>query len=86
MGVSTWTGLIDKGFYRFIRHPQLALQLMRRFVFVLGFPSLWNAFTGVFFIFAVVAIIKLEEKYLQKFYAYRLYSKNVKYRLLPAIW
>jgi protein-S-isoprenylcysteine O-methyltransferase Ste14 len=86
MGVSTWTGLVATGPYRVIRHPQLALQLLRRFVFVLGYPCPWNFFSGCFFVAAVVTVILIEERYLSGFVEYNRYALSVPWRLLPRIW
>lgn len=87
MGVSTYTGrVINAGPYQLIRHPQLVLQLLRRFVFVLANLCLWNLFSGCFFLLAVVTVILVEERYLSRFVEYKRYAHSVPYRLLPRIW
>jgi protein-S-isoprenylcysteine O-methyltransferase Ste14 len=86
MGVSTWSGLVDSGPYKIIRHPQLALQLLRRFVFIVGFPSLFNFYTGFVMLISVFIIVAVEEKYCMRFTDYKRYYKRVPFKLIPGVW
>lgn len=85
-GSSTWVGLRDTGPYRVIRHPLLLITVLLRAVFLLGYPTLGNFAVCGAFALAMVAVVYLEESFLQREPAYADYMSRVRWRMVPGVW
>jgi len=79
--------VVNKGPYRFLRHPGYAGALLTYLVAPVLFDSLWTYLPAVFL--AVVLFIRtsLEDRILrEELPGYREYAQKTRYRLLPGIW
>lgn len=79
--------VVDKGPYKYIRHPGYAALVIGNFCIAIGFNSLWALIPSG--LTAIVLIIRtyLEDITLQKeLPRYTDYAARVKYRLFPGIW
>lgn len=79
-------GIVNTGPYRYFRHPIYFGYLIGHIGFLLGSFSYWNLFIlTVTYIFQCFRIIE-EEKVLCRDEEYRVYTKEVRYRLFPFIF
>ncbi len=76
-------GLVDRGPYRFMRHPMYASEIFSTVMIVAADLSIWNmAVTGLL-IATIVMRIRWEEAIIS---GYPDYSYKVKTRLFPGVW
>jgi protein-S-isoprenylcysteine O-methyltransferase Ste14 len=79
--------VVEKGPYRFIRHPMYLGTVLYGFSFPLFLESLLALIPGVIVIVLFVIRTSLEDKYLHENLAgYREYAQRVRARLIPGIW
>lgn len=79
-------GVVDRGAYRFIRHPIYASYMVGHIGFILSFFSFWNLAILFFaYIFQFIRI-KEEETILNEDENYLNYSKRVRWRILPLVF
>ena len=79
--------VIDKGPYRWVRHPGYAGALMTYPVIPLLLDSWWAFIPEILAITIIFIRTKLEDQALQvKLEGYKAYAQRVKYRLIPGVW
>jgi protein-S-isoprenylcysteine O-methyltransferase Ste14 len=78
-------GLVLTGPYRLIRHPMYSGELLSLVGVIVCNPSTRNSAVLAIFLITLVWRIYWEEKILLET-GYKIYAKNVKWRLLPGIW
>lgn len=77
---------VDRGMYSVIRHPSyLATTIIHTGLIMIG-CNVFSVIALIFWYAAVINRTKIEDKYLQSFYDYKLYSGRVKWRLCPYVW
>jgi len=79
-------GVQRDGPYRAVRHPIYFGYLLTQAGFLANSYSGWNLLVYTACWLAMILRIRAEEAVLAEDEAYREYRKNVRYRLLPAIW
>jgi len=82
----TFVSLAARGPYALVRHPMSLGDFLISFAVFVQNPSLWNICAIVLVWFSKVAIISMEEMYLQRFSAYRSYSEKVSCKMFPPFW
>jgi len=83
----SYRGIVNRGPFAFVRHPQYASKIMW-FLLEL-FPFFGNPYYVLFFfLVALIYIYRVmtEEKFLARFDDYRAYRKKVKWRMIPGVW
>jgi len=85
LGGSTWIDLCDEWPYSAIRHPQIALCILSRWVFVWGCWTPWNVTSSIIFTLALLWSIALEESFLMRREEYRAYCRRVRFRFVPGL-
>ena len=77
-------GVVDKGLYRFCRHPAYSAKMMIWFVQALFFGAYY---LSLFLAFCIVYTLRAytEERHLAMGRDYRDYMQRVKYRFIPGI-
>ena len=79
--------VVEKGPYRFIRHPMYLGTVLYGVSFPLFLESLWALVPGMIVIVLFIIRTELEDRYLRdNLPGYREYSQRVKARLIPGIW
>lgn len=81
-----YSGVRDRGPYRWVRHPMAASGLVMAALFALEFPSWWNLAALVLIAAVDCWCCLAEEKFLAGQAEYRAYSERVRWRLLPGVW
>jgi protein-S-isoprenylcysteine O-methyltransferase Ste14 len=79
-------GVKTGGPYRILRHPIYAGYTLTHVGFLIGFPSLQNAFLYAVVFAIEVARLLREEALLKRDPAYTAYAARVRYRLLPGVF
>lgn len=79
-------GVQSRGPYSLIRHPIYAGYTITHIGFILTNPALWNVMIYVSALMLQMLRIIIEERFLMTDPDYQLYSKAVRYRLLPGIF
>ena len=78
-------GVKIAGPYRFVRHPMYAGYMLTQCGYLLANPTAWNVGVYAFaWAFAYVRIVA-EEKLLIQDSAYRQFTKEVRYRVIPGV-
>lgn len=85
-GPSTWLALVERGPYRWVRHPQMLLGILSRVVIWVGHPNAVNAVALGAATVCGVLVIVWEESFLATEPAYVAYSRRVPWRLVPGVW
>lgn len=77
-------GLVDKGLYKYCRHPAYSAKMMIWLIQALFFGAYYSSF---FIALCVVYILRAytEERHLVKGQEYKKYIERVKYRFIPGI-
>lgn len=84
VGASNFVQHVQTGVYAYCRHPLLALGVLQRVVFFIGFPCMWNAVVVVWSMVLAVVVSRIEEGYLLGVTAsYRCYMNAVPSRFIP---
>jgi protein-S-isoprenylcysteine O-methyltransferase Ste14 len=76
-------GLVTGGFYRLVRHPLYASELLFNVGFIIANPSWRNAAIMLLMLISQVVRIRHEEAILSN---YDTYAHQVRWRLLPGLW
>ena len=76
-------GIVDRGPYRFVRHPMYLGEMLSMFGLCLAAKSAWNWMAFFLFVLLQVLRISAEEDVLSQYDRYR---KAVRWRILPGIW
>lgn len=86
--IETWSKheIVDRGFYKYIRHPAYLGNIIQ----IIGFPLILNAYYSLILssivIICLLRRIELEEDFLEdNLKGYSQYQKET-YRLIPFIW
>lgn len=79
-------GVRTSGAYRLVRHPAYASYFVVQIGYLLENLSVWNVAIFSVVVVAQLARIHQEEAVLLRDTTYRLYSRQVRYRLLPGIY
>ena len=79
-------GLATSGIYRVVRHPLYASYVAAELGYLIQSPGLWNA--GVLAIAWTCQGFRLlgEERLLSRDPAYRSYSEQTRWRIIPGVW
>ena len=79
-------GVVDRGAYRFVRHPIYASYIIGHIGFILGAFNFWNL--GILFLAYIFQFIRIreEESVLRKDASYLAYESRVKWRILPFVF
>ena len=79
--------VVEKGPYRFIRHPMYLGSVLYGISFPLFLESLWALIPGCIVIMLFIIRTELEDRFLQEnLPGYREYAQRVRARLIPGIW
>ena len=79
--------LIDKGPYRWVRHPGYASALMTYFATPILLGCLWGFLPVALLIIILIIRTRLEDNFLQESLpGYEEFTRIVRYRLLPGVW
>lgn len=79
--------VVEKGPYRFIRHPMYLGTVLYGISFPLFLESLWALIPGVIVILLFIIRTELEDRFLKKnLHGYQEYAQRVRFRLIPGIW
>lgn len=79
--------VVDKGFYKFVRHPMYTITLLLFLSISLILGSLISFLIFLIYPIIIIKRINNEEKVLEKnLNGYREYQQKVKYKLIPYIW
>ena len=76
----------SNGFYKLIRHPSYLGEFIMILACLISSESIYSLFVFLLFIPSIIYRIKEEEKVLLIDTSYILYTKNVKWRLIPFVW
>ena len=76
-------GLVDRGPYRWMRHPMYASEIFSTLMIVFADLSVWNMFVTFVLIGTIVLRIRWEEAIIS---GYSGYSDRVPSRLFPGVW
>ncbi|MBI1793393.1 MAG: hypothetical protein HYR70_04290 [Chloroflexi bacterium] len=76
-------GLVQRGPYRFLRHPMYAGELLSLLGVLVSKPLLWNWIVLAAFAASVYIRIVAEEALLEGYYRY---TRSVKWKLIPLVW
>ena len=76
-------GLVERGPYRFIRHPMYAGELLAVLGVCISNPVLWNWSVMAVFACSLYMRIADEEALIEGYYKY---SRRVAWRLFPYVW
>ena len=79
-------GLVTSGVYRFLRHPLYVSYVIAELGYLVQSPRLWNLAVLAVVWTCQVARIVSEEKLLGTDAAYRAYSLQTRWRLIPGVW
>jgi protein-S-isoprenylcysteine O-methyltransferase Ste14 len=79
-------GLVTSGVYRFLRHPLYVSYVVAELGYLVQSPRLWNVAVLAVVWTCQVARIVSEEKLLGTDAAYRAYSLQTRWRLVPGVW
>lgn len=79
-------GLVTSGAYRLVRHPLYASYVVAGVGYLVQSPRLWNVAVLVVVWACQVARIVSEEKLLGTDAAYRKYTLETRWRLIPRVW
>jgi protein-S-isoprenylcysteine O-methyltransferase Ste14 len=74
------------GPYAIVRHPMTAIELAMVGAVIGGNGCNWNMAVMVATVFAKVASVAYEERFLMMFHSYRQYAKKVKARIVPGVF
>lgn len=74
------------GFYRFVRHPMYATDILLRLGYLLGHPTPLAAAVVVFSVLAYYWRARFEEEFLSRDEVYREYMKRVRARFIPFLF
>jgi protein-S-isoprenylcysteine O-methyltransferase Ste14 len=79
--------VVEKGPYRYVRHPFYLGTVFYGISFPLFLESLWALIPGFIIIILFIIRTELEDRFLQEnLPGYREYSERVRARLIPRIW
>jgi protein-S-isoprenylcysteine O-methyltransferase Ste14 len=79
--------VVEKGPYRFIRHPMYLGTVLYGFSFPLFLESLWALVPGLIVIVLFLFRTALEDRYLhENLPGYKEYAQRVRARLIPGVW
>ena len=84
--VAAQRGIKTGGMYRVVRHPVYASYLISSSAYLLTNASPTNGVVYVLAMLMLVARLLREERFLSSDVRYRVYMRQVKYRLLPFIF
>jgi hypothetical protein len=76
-------GLVEKGPYRYLRHPMYLGELMSLAGALLGSPSIRNMAVLLVLLFTLLLRIRWEEQAIEE---YPRYACQVRWRMIPLIW
>lgn len=76
-------GLVQRGPYRFLRHPIYAFEILFFLGYLAAVPTLYSAGVIGMFIFLQCLRIFREERIID---GYETYAHNVRWRLIPFVW
>jgi protein-S-isoprenylcysteine O-methyltransferase Ste14 len=76
-------GLVEKGPYRFVRHPMYAGEMLSFLGLCLAYPSPRNLWITGMIAAMILARINAEESVLSE---YEPYKKSVRWRMIPYVW
>ena len=79
-------GLVTGGVYRFLRHPLYSSYVIAELGYLVQSPRLWNVAVLAIVWACQVARIASEEKLLGGDPAYRAYTVQTRWRLVPGVW
>jgi protein-S-isoprenylcysteine O-methyltransferase Ste14 len=79
-------GLVMSGAYRFVRHPLYASYVLAGVGYLVQSPRLWNVAVLIVVWMCQVARIVSEEKLLGTDPAYRAYTLQTRWRVIPRVW
>ncbi len=79
-------GLVNRGAYRYIRHPMYAGYMLVYAGFFLSNPNLWNAIVYALTIGVLIARIRAEDAILSHDPGYATFMAQVRYRLVPGVF
>jgi protein-S-isoprenylcysteine O-methyltransferase Ste14 len=79
-------GIKDVGFYKIVRHPLYASEMLFYFGFLIGNMSLYNLPIVILILWGQIYRSVSEEQLLSKENSYRDYMDTVKYRMIPGIF
>jgi len=79
--------VVDRGPYRYVRHPGYAGLILFLLASAPALGSLWTLIPSGLFLVALVIRTALEDRFLQgKLDGYKEYARRTRYRLIPGIW
>ncbi len=79
--------VVDRGPYKYVRHPGYAGSILWDIITPIIFGSLWAMIPAAFVIIVTIIRTAMEDRTLQnELDGYLEYSSTVRYRLLPGIW
>lgn len=81
-----FVAVVDRGPYRWIRHPMNLVDFLLAGVVALQFPCWHNALAVAIVAAAKFGTIATEEKFLLQYQVYREYSSAVRWRVFPGVW
>ena len=84
--VAAQRGIKTRGMYRVVRHPVYASYLISSSAYLLTNASPMNGAVYILAMLMLVARLLREERFLATDVRYRMYMRQVKYRLLPFIF
>ncbi|WP_193317259.1 methyltransferase family protein [Janthinobacterium sp. FT14W] len=84
--VAAQRGIKTRGMYRVVRHPVYASYLISSSAYLLTNASPMNGAVYILAMLMLVARLLREERFLSADVRYRVYMRQVKYRLLPFIF
>jgi protein-S-isoprenylcysteine O-methyltransferase Ste14 len=79
--------VVDRGPYRYVRHPGYAGLILFLLASAPALGSLWTLVPSGVFLIALIVRTALEDRFLQgKLDGYKDYARRTRYRLIPGIW
>lgn len=76
-------GLVERGPYRFVRHPMYLGEILSLLGLCITTQNTWNWLALLMFVRLIVVRISAEERMIAN---YERYGKSVRWRLIPFIW
>lgn len=85
VGIPVYRRLLDRGPYRFIRHPLASTEIGIVVCYVLHCLHPWNIVWGTVCLSCIYLAVRLEEGHLRRFAPYRGYMRRVPYRFIAGV-